>query len=156
MTGFIVLVYVHTCSSFTWWMRGSYARDTSAPALSRASRQACLFLASTISSVWKNWLTSCRSCLTTPSQQAFSCSSCSPSSHTWQRREDSFTCKLNFNNWGTFECCKIESHLHLCPSLLREPFQKLRRRQFFSDKSCLQVVYGMAVVLPHRQAQPAD
>lgn len=45
---------------------------------------------------------------------------------------------------------------HLHPSLLRESGQQSRWRLFFSDESRLQVVYGVALVLPNSQTQPAD
>lgn len=45
---------------------------------------------------------------------------------------------------------------HLCPSPLRQSGQQLRWGPFLSDESCLQVVYGVALVPPDCQTQTAD
>lgn len=45
---------------------------------------------------------------------------------------------------------------HLCPSALGEFGQQSGRGLFFSDERCLQVVYGVTLVLPDSQTQAAD
>lgn len=53
-------------------------------------------------------------------------------------------------------CSHIDRIPYLCPSLLRESGQQQRWSLFLSVERCLEVIYGMALVLPDSQTQPAD
>lgn len=59
---------------------------------------------------------------------------------------------------GTMICYSSHVDLfpHLCPSALREFGQQSWRGLFFSDERCLQVIYGVSLVLPDSQTQAAD